>query len=124
MMTSALLKRGISYLDTIATELLIWMGEHEYDSIQQMQGSMSRNAVPQPARLRTRQLHEGAELATRCAKNYKRAQRTRITPRRILVTALIAFSRISLNPLLHPELIRQRRKLLFSEGFFASAFGA
>jgi dihydroorotate dehydrogenase (fumarate) len=48
MMTSALLKRGISYLDTIATELLVWMGEHEYDSIKQMQGSMSRNAVPQP----------------------------------------------------------------------------
>jgi dihydroorotate dehydrogenase (fumarate) len=48
MMTSALLKRGISYLDTICTELLIWMGEHEYDSIRQMQGSMSRNAVPQP----------------------------------------------------------------------------
>jgi dihydroorotate dehydrogenase (fumarate) len=49
MMTSALLKRGINYLDTLATELLIWMGEHEYDSIKQMQGSMSRNAVPQPA---------------------------------------------------------------------------
>jgi dihydroorotate dehydrogenase (fumarate) len=49
MMTSALLKRGISYLDTLATELLIWMGEHEYDSIKQMQGSMSRNSVPQPA---------------------------------------------------------------------------
>ncbi len=48
MMTSALLKRGISYLDTISTELLIWMGEHEYDSIRQMQGSMSRQAVPQP----------------------------------------------------------------------------
>ena len=48
MMTSALLKRGISYLDTLATELLVWMGEHEYDSIKQMQGSMSRNAVPQP----------------------------------------------------------------------------
>jgi dihydroorotate dehydrogenase (fumarate) len=48
MMTSALLKRGISYIDTIATELLVWMGEHEYDSIRQMQGSMSRNAVPQP----------------------------------------------------------------------------
>jgi dihydroorotate dehydrogenase (fumarate) len=48
MMTSALLKRGISFLDTVATELLIWMGEHEYDSIRQMQGSMSRNAVPQP----------------------------------------------------------------------------
>ena len=48
MMTSALLKRGISFLDTLSTELLIWMGEHEYDSIRQMQGSMSRNAVPQP----------------------------------------------------------------------------
>jgi dihydroorotate dehydrogenase (fumarate) len=48
MMTSALLKRGISFLDTISTELLIWMGEHEYDSIRQMQGSMSRSAVPQP----------------------------------------------------------------------------
>jgi len=46
MMTSALLKRGISYLDTLATELLIWMGEHEYDSIKQMQGSMSRNSAP------------------------------------------------------------------------------
>jgi dihydroorotate dehydrogenase (fumarate) len=49
MMTSALLKRGISYLDTLVTEILVWMGEHEYDSIKQMQGSMSRNAVPQPA---------------------------------------------------------------------------
>jgi dihydroorotate dehydrogenase (fumarate) len=49
MMTSALLKRGINYLDTLATELLIWMSEHEYDSVKQMQGSMSRNAVPQPA---------------------------------------------------------------------------
>jgi dihydroorotate dehydrogenase (fumarate) len=48
MMTSALLKRGITFLDTISTELLVWMGEHEYDSIKQMQGSMSRNAVPQP----------------------------------------------------------------------------
>jgi dihydroorotate dehydrogenase (fumarate) len=48
MMTSALLKRGIGFLDTLCTELLIWMGEHEYDSIKQMQGSMSRNAVPQP----------------------------------------------------------------------------
>jgi dihydroorotate dehydrogenase (fumarate) len=48
MMTSALLKRGVGYLDTLVTELLLWMGDHEYDSIRQMQGSMSRNAVPQP----------------------------------------------------------------------------
>jgi dihydroorotate dehydrogenase (fumarate) len=49
LMTSALLKRGIGYLDTICTELLVWMGEHEYNSIRQMQGSMSRNAVNRPA---------------------------------------------------------------------------
>jgi dihydroorotate dehydrogenase (fumarate) len=49
MITSALLKRGISFLESISTELLVWLGEHEYDSIRQMQGSMSRNAVPQPA---------------------------------------------------------------------------
>jgi len=48
MMTSALLKKGINYLDTLLTELLVWLGDHEYDSIRQMQGSMSRNAVPQP----------------------------------------------------------------------------
>jgi dihydroorotate dehydrogenase (fumarate) len=47
MMTSALLKRGIGHLETVVTELLVWMGDHEYDSIRQMQGSMSRNAVPQ-----------------------------------------------------------------------------
>ena len=49
MMTSALLKRGIGYLDTVTTELLQWLHDHEYDSIRQMQGSMSRNAVPQPS---------------------------------------------------------------------------
>jgi dihydroorotate dehydrogenase (fumarate) len=48
MMTSALLKRGIGYLETLTTELLVWMGEHEYESIRQMQGSMSRRSVPRP----------------------------------------------------------------------------
>ena len=42
MMTLTLLDRGISYLDTIATELLIWMSDHEYDSVRQMRGSVSR----------------------------------------------------------------------------------
>jgi dihydroorotate dehydrogenase (fumarate) len=49
MMTSALLKKGIKYLDTVATELLIWMNEHEYTSIRQMQGSMSRQSVARAA---------------------------------------------------------------------------
>jgi dihydroorotate dehydrogenase (fumarate) len=49
MMTSALLKKGIGHLDHVLTELLLWMGEHEYESIRQMQGSMSRKAVSKPS---------------------------------------------------------------------------
>ena len=39
-----------------------WMEEHEYESIRQMQGSMSRRSVGEPGGLRARQLHEGPEL--------------------------------------------------------------
>jgi dihydroorotate dehydrogenase (fumarate) len=49
MLTSALLKNGISHLATVRTELLKWMEEHEYESIQQMQGSMSQRAVADPS---------------------------------------------------------------------------
>lgn len=49
LMASALRGRGVGYFDPLTTELLLWMADHEYDSIKQMQGSMSRNAVPQPA---------------------------------------------------------------------------
>jgi len=49
MMTSALLKNGIGHLKTVRDELLSWMLEHEYESIRQMQGSMSQHAVADPA---------------------------------------------------------------------------
>jgi dihydroorotate dehydrogenase (fumarate) len=49
MMTSALLKRGIDLLATVRADLLAWMEEHEYESIGQMQGSMSYRAVAEPA---------------------------------------------------------------------------
>jgi len=42
MTTSALLKYGINHSTKILTELKAWMVEHEYDSIQQMQGSLSQ----------------------------------------------------------------------------------
>jgi len=41
MMTSALLKHGIGHLATMRAEIVKWMEDHEYESIQQMQGSMS-----------------------------------------------------------------------------------
>jgi dihydroorotate dehydrogenase (fumarate) len=49
MMTSALLKNGIGHLATVRTELLKWMEEHDYESIHQMQGSMSQRAVADPS---------------------------------------------------------------------------
>jgi dihydroorotate dehydrogenase (fumarate) len=48
MMASALLKRGIPYIATVLSEMRTWMDEHEYASIQQMQGSMSQRAVADP----------------------------------------------------------------------------
>ena len=49
MMASSLLHNGPGRITAILEDLQIWMHEHEYDSIQQMQGSMSRGAVAEPA---------------------------------------------------------------------------
>ena len=49
MMTSALLKHGIDLLRVVRANLLTWMEAHEYESIRQMQGSMSYRAVADPA---------------------------------------------------------------------------
>jgi dihydroorotate dehydrogenase (fumarate) len=49
MLTSALLLHGIEHLNTIHADLVRWMVEHEYDSIRQMCGALSRIAVPDPS---------------------------------------------------------------------------
>ena len=49
MMTSALLQNGIGHIATVLGELSSWMEEHEYASIRQMQGSMSRRSVTNPS---------------------------------------------------------------------------
>jgi len=48
-MASALLRNGIGHLATLRKDMLAWMEEHEYESIRQMQGSMSQRAVADPA---------------------------------------------------------------------------
>jgi dihydroorotate dehydrogenase (fumarate) len=45
MMTSALLKHGVEYAAQVLENLRLWMEEREYDSIRQMQGSMSRRSA-------------------------------------------------------------------------------
>ena len=49
MMTSTLLAHGIGRLMHILNDLQEWMEEHEYESIRQMRGSMSQQAVADPA---------------------------------------------------------------------------
>ncbi len=48
MMASELLHGGIGRIREILDEMQAWMGEHEYLSITDMQGSMSRKSVPNP----------------------------------------------------------------------------
>jgi dihydroorotate dehydrogenase (fumarate) len=49
MMASELLHNGVQRVPAILAELQKWMQEHEYESIKQMQGSMSQQSVAEPA---------------------------------------------------------------------------
>jgi dihydroorotate dehydrogenase (fumarate) len=49
MSASALLHDGLQHAPVILDGLQSWMVEHEYESIQQMKGSMSQQAVADPA---------------------------------------------------------------------------
>lgn len=49
MMTSSLLRNGVNHAAEIERDLRLWMEEQEYESIQQMQGSMSYRAVADPS---------------------------------------------------------------------------
>ena len=49
MLASELLRHGTARLDSILHDMHEWIVEHEYDSIEQMRGSMSQRAVAEPA---------------------------------------------------------------------------
>lgn len=49
MVTSALLRNGIGRITEILNETRTWMEEREYESIEQMRGSLSQRAVADPA---------------------------------------------------------------------------
>jgi len=49
MMASVLLKKGVDTIRTILQDLEKWLEEHEYESIQQLKGSMSYQKVTEPA---------------------------------------------------------------------------
>ncbi len=49
MMTSALLKNGIGHLSVVRDDMVRWMEDNEYESIRQMQGSLSQRKCDEPA---------------------------------------------------------------------------
>jgi dihydroorotate dehydrogenase (fumarate) len=49
MMASALLRKGPKRIGKILKRMKKWMDEHEYESVSQMQGSMSQQNVSEPA---------------------------------------------------------------------------
>ena len=49
MLCSSLMRHGINHTRHIERELCEWMEEHEYESVQQMQGSMSQIKCADPS---------------------------------------------------------------------------
>jgi len=46
---SVLLQNGVGHVSTLLTGVTRWMEEHEYESIDEMKGSLSQRSVPEPA---------------------------------------------------------------------------
>ncbi len=49
MLCSAILRHGPKQIGVIETEMRSWLEEHEYESVRQLQGSMSQKNCPDPA---------------------------------------------------------------------------
>ena len=49
MMASELLRNGVQRIGQVVDAMSLWLEEHEYDSVSQMQGSMSQQNVAEPA---------------------------------------------------------------------------
>jgi dihydroorotate dehydrogenase (fumarate) len=48
MLCSVLLRRGIGHIKVMEQEMRDWMEQHEYDSVEQLKGSMSQMHCPDP----------------------------------------------------------------------------
>ena len=48
MVCAALLRHGIGYLRRLEAGFQVWLEDHEYESVHQMQGSMSQIRCPDP----------------------------------------------------------------------------
>jgi dihydroorotate dehydrogenase (fumarate) len=49
MMASELLQNGVRRIGQVLNEIVMWLNEHEYESVTQMVGAMSQKHCPEPA---------------------------------------------------------------------------
>ena len=49
MLCSAILRHGAKHIAVVENEMRTWLEDHEYESVQQLQGSMSQKNCPDPA---------------------------------------------------------------------------
>jgi dihydroorotate dehydrogenase (fumarate) len=49
MLCSVLLRRGIDHIRVLEKEMVQWLEEHEYESVEQLKGSMSQKNCPEPS---------------------------------------------------------------------------
>ena len=49
MLCSALMRHGIGHIRVIEQEIVSWMSEHEYESVEQLKGSLSHKNCPDPS---------------------------------------------------------------------------
>jgi dihydroorotate dehydrogenase (fumarate) len=59
MLCSVLFRRGIRHIAVIEQELREWMEEHEYESVSQLQGSLSQEHCPDPSAFERAQYMHG-----------------------------------------------------------------
>lgn len=59
MLCSVLMRKGISQIAAIERDLRDWLGENEYESVRQMQGSMSQKHCPDPTSFERAQYMRG-----------------------------------------------------------------
>jgi dihydroorotate dehydrogenase (fumarate) len=69
MLCSVLLRRGIDHIRVIEHELREWLEVHEYDSLEQLKGSMSQRSCPDPEAFERAQYIRGISTSWRTVKD-------------------------------------------------------
>jgi len=75
MLCSTLLRNGINHLRHIEAGLREWMEKHEYESVQQMKGSMSQIRCPDPSAFERAQYMKAVKSVQHVMLNSREAQR-------------------------------------------------